>query len=491
VIQGADPRVPHSPDAERAYLGGIILGGDGPELEATDFFLPFHQSLYRILQRRKREGKPTDDLVLLAEDLIPEEAAQIGGIPYLTGLLDGLPKVSNLAHYAEIIKTRAAVRHRMALCNLMGEKLAAANGDAADVLREVSALSAPLREEVEQKRILGFKTGVELASAPDQKIAWIATGLVARGAITELGAKVKTGKTTLVMEMIRAILDGGTFLDQPTLKTPVVYLSEQPSVSFRKAMERAKLLGREDFFALLHAETRGREWPHVAAAAVTECKRVGAAFMVVDTLSQFAGLTGDRENNSGDALEAMQPLQAAVAEGIAIVLVRHERKSGGDVGDSGRGSSAFAGAVDIVLSLRKPEGNSPKNRRLLQSLSRFSETPNDLLIELTDAGYFAIGERREAALKDAKDAICRIVPKVEAEAVGLMELASSADLTRPTAQRAIDELVRDGQLSRIGKGKKGDPFRYFIPAEMLFSSTSHIEEQKNKNPASTVDNYPD
>lgn len=113
--------------------------------------------------------------------------------------------------------------------------------------------------------------------------------------------------------------------------------------------------------------------------------------MVIDTLSQFAGLTGDRENNSGDALEAMQPLQHAVADGIGIMSVRHERKSGGDVGDSGRGSSAFAGAVDIVLSLRKPEGNAAKNRRLLQSLSRFSETPNDLLIELTENGYVAFG----------------------------------------------------------------------------------------------------
>jgi hypothetical protein len=66
---------------------------------------------------------------------------------------------------------------------------------------------------------------------------------VAKGAITELGAKVKAGKTTFVMELAGATLDGGSFLDQPTFKTCVVYLTEQPVVSFRKAMERAKLLG--------------------------------------------------------------------------------------------------------------------------------------------------------------------------------------------------------------------------------------------------------
>jgi hypothetical protein len=138
---------------------------------------------------------------------------------------------------------------------------------------------------------------------------------------------------------------------------------------------------------------------------------------VVDTLSQFAGLTGDKENNAGDALEAIQPLQEAAAEGIGVVLTRHERKSGGDVGDSGRGSSAFAGAVDIVLSLRKPEGNSKKTLRVLHALSRFSETPAELLIELRENTYVALGEPHEAALREAKDSIIAIAPKSEPEAV--------------------------------------------------------------------------
>jgi Bacterial regulatory proteins, gntR family len=229
-------------------------------------------------------------------------------------------------------------------------------------------------------------------------------------------------------------------------------------------------------------ETRGLGWPQVALAAVTECKRVDAALLVVDTLSQFAGLTGDRENNSGDALEAMQPLQQAASEGIGVMLVRHERKSGGDVGDSGRGSSAFAGAVDIVLSLRRLEGNSPKNRRLLQSLSRFQETPADLLIELKDGGYVPLGEPGETAVKDAKDMIFAVAPETEAEAVGMKDLMTNVKVSRQTAQRALDELVREGMLSRIGKGRKSDPFRYFI-AEIPFCPTSNIEGQKEMNPS--------
>jgi DnaB-like helicase N terminal domain/AAA domain len=469
------PPLPHSKDAERAFLGGIILGGTGPELNVDDFHLPFHRALYKSFSRLKREGKPTNDIVLLYQLLSPAELEDIGGISYLSGLVNEIPRVSNLVHYAEIIKQKSALRRGMALCSLMGEKLAAANGDAADVLREVSILSAPLREEVGQKRILKFQTGQDLASSPDQEIPWITKGFVARGSITEVSAKIKMGKTTLVMAMVRAILDGQDFLGVATSRTSVVYLTEQPAVSFRKATERANLLGRPDFVSLMFSETRGLSWPQIASAALAECHRNKAELLVVDTLGQFARLSGDKENNSGDALESMLPIQEAAAAGLGILLVRHERKGGGDVGDSGRGSSAFAGAVDIVLSLRKPEGNAGKNRREIQSLSRFSETPNNLVIELRDSGeYVAMGERRETTLKDAKDAIFRTAPTSEPEAGDLQVICLGADVSRQTGQRAIEALVQNGQLSRIGKGKRGDRFRYFRP-EIPFCPTSYIE----------------
>jgi AAA domain/DnaB-like helicase N terminal domain len=477
-----DPRLPHNADAERALLGGIILGGEAPWLDASEFFLPFHRSLYQSLLRLKEEGKPTNDLVLISEQLSPEEIEKVGGIPYLAGLLDGLPRVSNLAHYAEILVTKSALRRRMAVCELIADKLATANGNASDVLQEVRNLSALLREEVGQKRNLGFETGPEFAAAAQEKTDWIATGLVAQGAITELGAKVKLGKTTLVLSLIRAVLDGNTFLDQPTRKTSVVYLTEQPRTSFLQAMERANLVDRTDFMVLLHTKTRGRSWPEIVAAAVDECKRAGASLLIIDTLAQFAGLTGDRENNSGDALEAMAPLQMAATEGIGVIVIRHERKSGGDVGDSGRGSSAFAGVVDIVLSLRKPEGYSPKTRRLLQSLSRFSETPADLLIELVDGEYVALGEPAETALKDAKDAIFAIVPENEVDAMDLKELVAQAKVSSPTGRRALEELVREGMVSRTGKGKRGDPFLYFLPGNRFFSTSNlEVEPWKETN----------
>jgi DNA-binding transcriptional ArsR family regulator len=199
--------------------------------------------------------------------------------------------------------------------------------------------------------------------------------------------------------------------------------------------------------------------------------------LVIDTLPQFAGLKGDSENNSGDALAAMEPLLQAAASGIGVILVRHERKSGGDIGDSGRGSSAFAGAVDIVLSLRRPEGNARKTLRVLHAISRFSETPAEILVELTEDGYISLGESKEAALRAAADSILVIAPKSEAEAVDIRELIEMAEVPRATAQRAAKKLEEGGILSKVGDGKKGNPFRYFR-AGNRFGPTSDIGGQK-------------
>ncbi len=175
-----------------------------------------------------------------------------------------------------------------------------------------------------QKACLNFRTGKGFAEGAAKK-KWVLHGYFAASSIAEMSAKVKIkiGKTSLLLSACAAILDGVPFLGLPTHKTKVLYLTEQPDTSFREAMERAGLLGREDFHVLSFSDTRGLAWPDVVRAAVIQAKRVGAGLLVVDTLSQWAGLSGDSENDSGTAIEAMNPLQFAAAQGLAVIVVRH------------------------------------------------------------------------------------------------------------------------------------------------------------------------
>jgi hypothetical protein len=477
------PALPHSVEAERAVLGAILLGGIGTEaavsrIQPTDFFIPHHQVIFRNMRELRETGFPTNDLVLLYELLRSRgELETAGGIAYMSQLPEELPRPNHLEHYIDIVVQKSRLRERARIAEMVRDKALNANGNAVDVLREISLLSAPLREEVGQRRKLRFMSGAELAAATDEEVEWIVPGYVACGAITEISAKVKAGKTTLIAAFVRAAAEGTDFLGRRTLQTSTVYLTEQPAVSFRQTVERAGLLGRSDFHILLRSDVPQMPWPEVVAAAVEECKRVGARVLVVDTLPQFAGLPGDAENNSGDALEAMQPLQHAAAQELAVVAVRHDRKAGGDVGDSGRGSTAFAGASDIVISLRNPEGKTSKNVRVPKAKSRFSETPSELVIELTERGFVALDDFQFGALKGAKEAILAAVPSSEAEAMTVKELAIVVDVPRTTLQRGLEELFAEGGLTRLGNGKRASPFRYFLQGNR-FCPTSSIKGHK-------------
>lgn len=325
--------------------------------------------------------------------------------------------------------------------------------------------SALPRDGVRAVKSLRFQTAAEIASATPEQIDWIVRPWVAAGSITEIDAKVKAGKTTLVMDMIRAALDGLPFMGESTRKGPVVYLTEQPVSSFRQALERSGLLGRDDLSMLFWHDTIGMSWEAVAKAAIEECKRRNATLLVVDTIAQFARLYGDAENNAGTALLAMQPLQEAAAVGIGVIMIRHERKRGGEVGDSGRGSSAFAGAVDTIISIRRPEGNSRRAFREVHAVSRFSETPDELMIELTANGYVSHGSVEAVAIEEATHKIRAEVSTDPNQARNLDELVAATKVTRTSAQRAIETMMKDGRLCRDGKGKRGDPFRFLASRE--------------------------
>jgi hypothetical protein len=318
-------------------------------------------------------------------------------------------------------------------------------------------LSAALKAGVEAERKLRFVTAKDVATSTSNKAEAVVDGYVFKGAITDVNGKPKaSGKTTFVTHLCCKVLDGEPFMGLPTAKTGVVYLTEQSAATFREALARAGLLDREDCIVLFWRDTIGLDWPKVVNQAVEEALRRGAGLLVIDTLPQFAGLEGDGENSATAALEAMRPVQeAAAAHDLAVIMARHERKSGGQVGDSGRGSSAFTGAVDIILSIRRPEGNARPTIREIHALSRFDETPDVLGVELTEDGYKALGDSAAVAKAEAREAILEAAPTSEAEAASLTMLLMVTDLGRTTAQKAIEALLEGGELRRVGEGKKG------------------------------------
>ncbi len=143
------------------------------------------------------------------------------------------------------------------------------------------------------------------------------------------------------------------------------------------------------------------------------------------------------------------------------MTISHNRKGGGALGDSRRGSTAYGGAVDVLCTLTRTEGNGPRNRRLLSAVSRFDGTPEELLIELRDDGYHSLGEPGEAAKEQVERKVLAALPHSKSAAVDIGALGKKTTMKRAQLQRVLDALLKKALIRTTGKGVKGQPVRYF------------------------------
>jgi AAA domain/DnaB-like helicase N terminal domain len=485
------------------YLLAAIFLSDSQESRAESltrlwpdvFVFEDNRALFCALALMEKRGSAFDvpHLQQALEEIGKYEC--VASSPAYGAIINGSVRDSNLDRYiAELVefwrRREAAVEMKRAR-----QELLIGQSRARDVQARLSVRLDSIRlkgekatAEAEPKPKFQFRTAAEIAAEGSPVVEWVAKPWIARGALTEIDGKVKVaGKTTFATHICRQVLDGGDFCGEPTEKTPVVYLTEQPRATFNESMRRAGLLEREDFYVLFWHECRGRSWPEIVEAAVAKCLEVGAGLLIVDTVSQFAGLDGDAENDAGSALKACQPLQWAAAEhNIGVGLLRHERKAGGDVGDSGRGSSAWAGAADVVLSLRRGEGNTRPTVRVIKSLSRFDETPETLLVELRDGSYRALGSETAVAAAEARKAILDRLPTSQSAALTLSDLQEAIKQKRTLIQEEILGLLSAGAVAKVGAGKRGDPFRYYRAGEGEKVSAAYTDVV----PAESISNDP-
>ncbi len=336
--------------------------------------------------------------------------------------------------------------------------------DVATIDAEDSVSGFPLGDVVAtESNSLPFHTAAAITLMAPEQVEWIVPGFVGPGVVTELDGKLKSsGKTTFIAAMVRAILGGDLFLGLRTTLTSVVWLTEERLQTFRETLRRASLDDRTDLHVLHWHAVKHLPWPVVMAGARDHAHSIGARVLVVDTIGQWGKLRGDSENNNGSQMEAAEPLQDAAAQGLAVIVARHERKGGGEVGESGRGGSAFSGAVDIVVSIRRGEGKTKPSVRVLQTLSRFTETPESLVVDLTDQGYVVLGDKASVATLEAEGDLLDRLPQNEADALDLEALRTGDTVIAKTAAKAaISNLYHQRKAGRLGAGKRGDPYRYF------------------------------
>src|SRR5688500_6492948 len=134
----AERTLPHNLEAERSVLGAILLHNDAFNLAAEmidsgDFFRDAHRRIFDKMVKLVERGDAID-LVTLKEELGRSgDLDEVGGPAYITALVDGVPRSSNVEHYARIIKEKATLRNLIFSANRILTTAYAAE-DEADVI---------------------------------------------------------------------------------------------------------------------------------------------------------------------------------------------------------------------------------------------------------------------------------------------------------------------------------------------------------------------
>jgi hypothetical protein len=297
---------------------------------------------------------------------------------------------------------------------------------------------------------------------------WLWHGYLAPGAVTLLTSQWKTGKTTLASVLLAKMKTGGSLAGLPLAAGRAVVLSEEPAAQW---VLRAHKLDLEEHVGWVCRPFRGRpraeQWQALLDCVAEAAAARDVRLVVIDPLAAFFP-AGRSENDAGAMLEALAPLQALAGQGLSVLVQHHPNKKddGGD--PSGRGSGALLGGADILVQMRwyRGAGEDDRRRRLV-ALSRFDETPRQLVIELNAEGtdYLAHGTFADEAFARHWQVVIDLLRRAPRKLTRADVLEGWPDEDRPdavTLYRWLQRAVAAGQLRQDGRGTKGHPYRYWL-----------------------------
>ena len=223
--------LPVSLDAERSILGGILLDNSlydqaAEHLTGDDFSLDAHRRIYSRMRDLQETGRPVD-MITLAEELDRrKEVEAIGGVAYLSSLIDGVPDRPSIEHYVRIVRNKALLR---GLINVAQKAIAEAM-EHADEAEEVLGRAEQAIFQLSENRIgQGFLNipdiirgsfgSLEELYARGQEITGLATHYTLLDKLTSglqpsdliiIAARPSMGKTAFAMNIAEnaAVLDG-------------------------------------------------------------------------------------------------------------------------------------------------------------------------------------------------------------------------------------------------------------------------------------------
>ncbi|PYU57115.1 MAG: replicative DNA helicase [Acidobacteria bacterium] len=410
--------LPNNLDAERSVLGAILLDNNAlnraiEHLRPEDFFLLQHRRVFTQMIALG-EGQQAIDLVTLTEELNRKgDLEASGGAPYLAALADGMPKVSNIEHYARIVKEKAILRNLIHTTHNIQQRAFEGEDGADAILDGAESSIFALAEDRVRAGLLPIKDIVrdnferlERIFREGKSITGIPTGYTELDKLTSglqpselliLAARPSQGKTALALNLIENIaIRGGRPVAMFSLEMSKESLLQRlvASVAQIDAHKfRTGHLSREDWrrmteslgtisSAPLWIDDAGSISVLEIGAKARRLKRdKGLSMLVVDYLQLLTarGRFGNRQEEVASISRALKGLAKELQIPVLVLsqLTRApERDERGPQLSDLRESGAIEQDADVVMFIYRPhffkQGATPEEREETEFRSRFT-----------------------------------------------------------------------------------------------------------------------
>jgi hypothetical protein len=376
TIESTERRMPANLDAERAVLGAVVFDNKALKiavqiLRSDDFFLSQHRQVFECMIQLAEKQQPIDTITIMDQLESLDRLEVAGGAPLLSQLTDGLPRVTNVEHYARIVKEKSNLRciaHSTAAVQdraISGGELASSLASSgAEVLLRIAEDSA-LRNWREKFHQVG--------ELPEGETIFLIDRILPEG-ITFLGSLAGVGKTWLALSMARALTTGCKFLEVWDVPEPVDVLYLCPEMSAKTFKKRCQRFGISERF---RCQTIADGAPlnlsdPLLAAAIRELRPV----VFLDTAIRFSN--AEDENSAADNQELARAIFSLIYAGArAVVCLHHRAKDTAraeemTLENTLRGTGDLGAVAAAVYGLRYDQlagGNAPylkESRRLVR-----------------------------------------------------------------------------------------------------------------------------
>jgi replicative DNA helicase len=347
--------LPASLDAERAILGEILLNNAlyaqvAHHLVPGDFSLAAHRLIYSRMRDLQGTGRPVD-MVTMADELERhQEVERIGGIAYLTSLIDGVPERTSIVHYAAIVREKALLRQIAKEAEALQKAACAPNADVVRLAHRICDFGENARSTIQPPDAIQRLEDVpEIGSLEAGSVSYIVRDLIPTGSVVLLAGTPGIGKSSVALNLAITCAMGAEFLGHRCRWIKCLYLDKEnalPLVQQRMSLYADCSLPELKIWGGWVLD----EPPMVGDPRLVQWAAEHRPLIIFDSLLRFH----DADENSASEMRGVMKHLRRLAEVGATVLVLHHRSKSDN--SKYRGSSDIVAAVDIAFSLEEKDG---------------------------------------------------------------------------------------------------------------------------------------